>query len=419
MNEAEAIVSDHLVTGWTPNLVQRVIVLVRDDRDSLPRFVGAALRDAPDGVTLFDEALSFLSEEELAVAIELALQVLCERATSEAAESVIAHAAFHAPHLLTKHLRTCWELLDEYQAWTWRAADAGEVTRLLAIASTESEHAERAWRCLIETRDRDIVVRAANALSRAGSDPLRGGNPSYDGWLNHVGFTDEGGGVRELYSPTAFHLQFPAGFLDEHSRKPWNSTTFHPTWRTDPNGASTAVTFGGLASGTCPFCNGPLHRLFKWEQAPADMPVPSPLDVAVCLPCLGWEQTILFYKHDAEGAPTGLNPEGKVSKPEFLHGPLRPTPARLVRFPERWAVQDWGMSNGHENLNRVGGAPSWVQSAEYPTCVGCARKMPFLAQLDSDLPLADGGEWQWGSGGMGYVFWCTACRISALLWQCT
>jgi hypothetical protein len=215
MNEAEAIVSDHLVTGWTPNLVQRVIVLVRDDRDSLPRFVGAALRDAPDGVTLFDEALSFLSEEELAVAIELALQVLCERATSEAAESVIAHAAFHAPHLLTKHLRTCWELLDEYQAWTWRAADAGEVTRLLAIASTESEHAERAWRCLIETRDRDIVVRAANALSRAGSDPLRGGNPSYDGWLNHVGFTDEGGGLRELYSPTAFHLQFPAGFFDD------------------------------------------------------------------------------------------------------------------------------------------------------------------------------------------------------------
>jgi hypothetical protein len=149
------------------------------------------------------------------------------------------------------------------------------------------------------------------------------------------------------------------------------------------------------------------------------MPVPSPLDVAVCLACLGWEQTILFYKHDAEGAPTGLNPEGKVSEPKFPSGPLRPAQARLVRFPERWAVQDWGMSNGRENLNRVGGAPSWVQSAEYPTCVGCARKMPFLAQLDSDLPLAEGGEWQWGSGGMGYIFWCSACRISALLWQCT
>lgn len=264
MNEAEAIVSDYLVTGWTPNLYERMVILVRDDRDSLPRFVGAALRDAPEAGTLFDGALSFLSEEELAVAIELALQVLCERATSEAAESVIAHAAFHAPHLLTKHLRTCWELLDEYQAWTWRAADAGEVTRLLAIASTESEHAERAWRRLIETRDRDIVARAADALSRAGSDPFRGGSPSYEGWLNHVGFTDEGGCLRELHSKAALHFQFCDVVLDEDGRQPQDSAKFHPTWRTDTTGASTAVTFGGLASAMCPFCNGPLHRLFKW-----------------------------------------------------------------------------------------------------------------------------------------------------------
>lgn len=45
--------------------------------------------------------------------------------------------------------------------------------------------------------------------------------------------------------------------------------------------------------------------------------------------------------------------------------------------------------------------------------------MTFLLQLDSDLPTEDGGEWLWGSGGIGYLFWCDSCKVSGLLWQCT
>lgn len=45
--------------------------------------------------------------------------------------------------------------------------------------------------------------------------------------------------------------------------------------------------------------------------------------------------------------------------------------------------------------------------------------MPFLLQLDSNLMSDDGGAWMWGSGGIGYFFWCDACQISAGLWQCT
>ncbi|RJG26900.1 hypothetical protein DQX05_02445 [Paenibacillus thiaminolyticus] len=42
-----------------------------------------------------------------------------------------------------------------------------------------------------------------------------------------------------------------------------------------------------------------------------------------------------------------------------------------------------------------------------------------LHQLDSELPLADGQEWMWGSGGIGYLFWCDRCKVSGHLWQCT
>ncbi|SUA50259.1 Uncharacterised protein [Paenibacillus thiaminolyticus] len=90
-----------------------------------------------------------------------------------------------------------------------------------------------------------------------------------------------------------------------------------------------------------------------------------------------------------------------------------------VPAPARWRTQDWALSNGRENLCRIGGMPSWIQDAQYPSCPECRETMAFIAQLDSDLPLADGGEWMWGSGGIGYLFWCDCCKVSGHLWQCT
>lgn len=90
-----------------------------------------------------------------------------------------------------------------------------------------------------------------------------------------------------------------------------------------------------------------------------------------------------------------------------------------AQMPRRWFWQAWGCSNSRENLNRVGGEPSWIQDAEYPSCPSCDKLMPYLFQLDSDLPTAGGGEWLWGSGGIAYGFWCDGCRISGVIWQCT
>jgi hypothetical protein len=45
--------------------------------------------------------------------------------------------------------------------------------------------------------------------------------------------------------------------------------------------------------------------------------------------------------------------------------------------------------------------------------------MPFLMQLDLDLPTQEGGEWLCGSGGIDYGFWCDRCKFSAFHWQCT
>src|SRR6185436_2099056 len=95
--------------------------------------------------------------------------------------------------------------------------------------------------------------------------------------------------------------------------------------------------------------------------------------------------------------------------PEFPSGPIKETTVRLHVTPDRWRWQDWGLSNSRENLNRLCGYPSWIQSAEYPVCSICQERMRFVLQLDSDLPAADGSEWMWGSGGLCYAFWCDQC----------
>jgi len=143
------------------------------------------------------------------------------------------------------------------------------------------------------------------------------------------------------------------------------------------------------------------------------------LDLATCLSCLGWERQPLFYQHDNNGSPQNVGYDGPPVKPQFPVGPLREAEIGLAQTPRRWFWQAWGCSNSRENLNRIGGEPCWIQDAEYPNCPSCNKMMPYLFQLDSDLPTGGGGEWLWGSGGTVYGFWCDGCRISGLLWQCT
>jgi hypothetical protein len=105
--------------------------------------------------------------------------------------------------------------------------------------------------------------------------------------------------------------------------------------------------------------------------------------------------------------------------PEFPANGLKEVDVLLARSPHRWRWQDWALSNGRESLHRVGGHPTWVQSVDYPQCPDWGARMKALLHLDSELPTVDGEEWDWGSGGICYVFCCSRCSVTASLWQCT
>jgi hypothetical protein len=143
------------------------------------------------------------------------------------------------------------------------------------------------------------------------------------------------------------------------------------------------------------------------------------VELATCLSCLGWERSPLFYNHGEVGRANRFGYDDPIIVPQFPVGSLRQSEVRLAATPVRWRRQDWALSNSRENLNRIGGEPCWVQDAEYPDCPTCGSTMNHLMQLDSDLTIADGGEWLWGSGGIGYVSWCDRCKVSGHLWQCT
>ncbi|HEX5102509.1 MAG TPA: DUF1963 domain-containing protein [Pirellulaceae bacterium] len=234
-------------------------------------------------------------------------------------------------------------------------------------------------------------------------------------YLHEVGFEATSNGLRQLYADGPRHLIFADGYLDE--RAGWQD---HPTWHLPENAPATQIDIGGDGNTNCGHCGGRTHRLVRFahvDHLPFVMGVES-LSIETCLSCLGWEDPrVMFYRHSDNGLPTCLAEHG--GPPQFPAVALQQTTVQMVDMGPRWHWQYWGATNSVENLHRIGGHPTWIQSAEYPQCPGCHSTMCFLLQLDSNLPTMDEGDWLWGSGGIVYVFWCTACRISAMLWQCT
>lgn len=391
----------------------------------------ASIRGRPQVVTdghqsklyrVLDAVMSFFALEDFPRAIRFALDGFARDPKNEAAEAVVASASLQCVSVLHPHLDQIFHLgvngSSYYGTWPWRESGRQALDFLQGVLESDG-HSEaerlRAWQALLETRDETCLHYAITVAPRI---PLHS-DPSL--YFAQVGLEGHGDAFRPLDPKTVFHLRFAEGHFDDAERPLWLHT-FHPTWRLDAD-SSALMNFGGDLPGDvrCDACGGGLHHLITLDPVPVGIGVTglSRLCLATCLSCLGWEQEELFYRHDEEGSPAQIGHSGGSVTPQFPVGPLKGCQVRLAPTPNRWHWQDCGLSNSRENLNRVGGPPCWVQSSQYPACPMCQETMQFLMQLDSDLPMADGGEWLWGSGGIGYVFWCDACRVSGYLWQCT
>ncbi len=397
--------------------IEKSWFIVEQRRELLPRLIEETIRQQPTPDIWAGDAISYLTEEELVPLIAFALRVWQSDGANHAATSVIEHAAMQCPHLFRELLPALFEVATRnarfYSAIqaAWHGAQESDFDWMRALLEPNSNQLQQARQALLETRDSTAFewVRQSFELPQ-----------QFELYLLEVGWfvTDEN--YRALYAEPHKHLSFGAEYLSYADRPVWRGDVRHPTWEMAGEGAPQR--FGGWGAAQCGGCGGQLHHLLTLDPIPQTLGVSLPrLQLEVCLSCLGWEAMPLFYAHDETGAPRAL--EEAPRTPEFPTGPMLETQVTLAATGARWQWQDWGLGNGRENLHRVGGHPTWVQSAEYPGCPQCGETMIFLLQLDSDLPLAQGDDvqnlWMWGSGGIGTVFWCDACRVSGHLLQCT
>ena len=392
--------------------------------DELPELVFGCLEELEDAPTFFHHALSLIDDAAFAEAIARAVPVV--RDDDDPAAAVIDYASLQVPHLLTPHLATLWELLagrrDFLTTRPWRGADAPERERLLVelaraqrrrLYPDERVGGQRAALALLETRDEPTVRQVLASPWASALEPA-----VLELHVHAVGFEPDG--PRPLAPEGCWHLRLSDALLADRLDGPAHlHPDRHPTWRALGEPVLHGR-LGGLAGGECGSCGGALHRLLALPAVPPGLGVSlAGLELATCLSCLGWEQPLLFYRHDVVGRPAAIQQAKRRTQPQFPAEPLLEGDVGLIPTPPRWRLQDWGAANGRENLHRLGGEPTWIQNPDYPRCPSCGSTMTALLQLDSDLPTADGGEWLWGSGGIGYVSWCDDCAISGVHWQCT
>lgn len=421
MKDYEKLIEEFKANSWQANPFEGMLKVKEESPKDLLPFLKLCLSEIPKGGTFFDAALSYIREEEFKELIDRAIDLSRENGWTGVACSVVDYASLQFPSLLIEYLP---ELLHSrsssyYDKWIWRNAGPKEMSFLISILESDEENKHDAWESLINIRNGAAILKARDLFDVGCHRP----GINFDAYAQESGFEVKEDIARKLHPDSSYHIIFNDQYLDELEQRIVTSVNYaalsrknHPTWVLS-DGENLSCNFGGISSSICGSCGEPLHHLI---DIPKDiLSNNTSISLATCLSCLGWEEERLFYRHNAQGKPTALISKPEYCVPEFKTLPLRETKVSIVKTPIRWQFQDWGLSNSRENLNRVGGSPTWIQGADYPSCPSCENTMEFCAQLDSELLLDDGEEWLWGSGGICYAFWCTDCKISGTMWQCT
>lgn len=416
-DSAEKIICDFKQFKWDSKPFERLIEMTTYQPHEIESLLRLSLEEIPGCSTFLDAALSSLHPDAFPALVTDALSAFASNCENETGASIIAYTSLQYPQVLHPHLADLFNLKvnrsSYYSTWPWRESGKSNYQFLREKLNDPSADWREAWNAMLETRDAEVM---AFALCRAKETDLL---PDPESLLYEVGFHYEEDQFRQLYSNRLFHLIFDKQYWVDDSRPIWQQR-IHPTWHLT-DAADRTANIGGSISATCKVCRHELHHLLTLSSVPEGLGITGvkPLTLVTCLSCLGNEQSELFYKHNEAGMPVHTGYDGLSVTPAFKAFPIKPAKVRLVESPHRWCWQDWALSNGRENLHRLGGYPCWVQSADYLNCPECKEKMSFLMQLDSELPTTNNEEFLWGSGGIGYILWCDSCKVSGCTWQCT
>jgi len=169
-----------------------------------------------------------------------------------------------------------------------------------------------------------------------------------------------------------------------------------------------------VLSQTCHWCNSPLVLLLELDLAAPEFSFlrfnGRYLPVLTCEDCTCFGP--IYGNIDATGVAHWSE---RSVQPKWLPNDIRswrrgPWSGVMVELMPRRAIHavDWCTP---VTTSQIGGLPSWVQDAEYPSCPECQKTMIFIAQLDD-------GHFP-GHDGIFYAFLCPDCRVTATTYQQT
>lgn len=416
----DVILSQYEREGHRIDCVTPMLDLAESDPAVLEDLLMESMARDCAPATFLDRALGLLADERLIAVVAAAWERLRCGSANRQVREIVGHALYQACDVLTDD----WEALlaaTEHHGpaagFPWRTLPT-HVAERWAGALGEANGREDVGRALALLRSRNAAVR-----DRTLAYLRRATGHAADSWAHEAGIDPLTGAP--LHSDYPMHVQFRGAQRKAQlaDQAPWRRRLWrlHDTWGSGERSGQTHM--GGNLETLCGFCHAPLQRLLELDAQLVGAADNKRLSFGLCLDCCGWNGLgPLFYRHDSWGHPHAHPAQWSEVPAEDVDnsGALMEAEPALVNLGgNRWREQDFGMSNSDENLSRVGGAPSWVQSAQYPQCPDCRATMPFVMQLDSVLPVNDGGILLWGSGGMLYTYWCDHCAVSAHLWQCT
>ncbi|MDR0228909.1 MAG: hypothetical protein LBI72_07585, partial [Flavobacteriaceae bacterium] len=123
MSKGKQLAVDFKLTEWkTPDVYNQLRALMKDEEE-ISAFCLEFLTNNTKSSTLFDSALSYISEEHFAELVKTAITLL-QQQESKLAESVIEYASIQLPHILHPYTEELLELNPNgesyYADYYWR-----------------------------------------------------------------------------------------------------------------------------------------------------------------------------------------------------------------------------------------------------------------------------------------------------------
>jgi hypothetical protein len=390
-------------------LTQQLVATIYQDPKAAAELLHRLL-DAESPRYAYGDLVDYVAEEDLPAFFERCLPAAgldhkeAEQRNVYLAMDTAQRLAWQRPDLFREVLPLLWTREWSSVRQAWHGADRQEVARL----AKELEHGDdihKRWHsegCLSEVP----LVEAYEALRQAGPeqptvpvviDDRWDTAPNTEGvyFIADASVEYRDGRWTRLHPEACYHLRFPVEVLEAQEMM----RHAHPTWHLP--GSAGQARFGGMGEAGCTVCGKESHHLLTLDQPVPGIPVSGRVVFETCLHCMISERPMYAY-HDDYGRPH-IQPSYMVHERDYDPPPLPECTVHFAPTPARWY---WQPDDSDQNCCRLGGPPIWKQSPDFPYCESCNLPMLLLVHL---------GGWTMLMIGVIQVFWCDACRVSAVL----